>query len=534
VCTLAELAKLEGEDGGEKKEELDREIGRGQLRNGHPFCVCRYSCTMIRPALLATLMSVARAAEFKPPNWLAECKPPDWLGCRAALLTEWGVDTAPRKPDWVLPDGGHQVRRGGKDCNKSDCSGIPYTMNGFPSPGDGSHLGAVKWQNNLTALVWEMKSEYLTMNTTVLYSLNTSSRAPANYNPPPYANGKGPSQPGPHDPWGASVGYNPQGAGDTLIIYHSTLLLLLLPPPLLLLLLLVVLLQPPPAPPPLLLLTPPIDGHESASCTPNYDGVVDYFNEIGYDVMEMFMPLIGCNQAYQYGNPRRHAWFAQWEAKGDKTMKWFIEPVALAAAYAKALLGYKHIVMVGLSGGGWTTTLASAVVTDIELSFPTAGSTPKWPTKTFPQWVPDLPEGRNHRSVSPNIFVPPPQIGAGGDYEQNPGPSKMNATGIGYAELYVLAALEPNRKQLQIMHEYDSCCFRGAGLFDPIKAYNKIVNAAENAKGYMQTAVTSGNYHQVNQRDKILISIMIEKLRRKGNLTKEDFAFLPYDDLRIQ
>ena len=31
--------------------------------------------------------------------------------------------------------------------------------------------------------------------------------------------------------------------------------------------------------------------------------VVDHFNELGYDVMEMMMPLIGCNQAYQYGGP---------------------------------------------------------------------------------------------------------------------------------------------------------------------------------------------------------------------------------------
>ena len=40
-------------------------------------------------------------------------------------------------------------------------------------------------------------------------------------------------------------------------------------------------------------------------------GVVDHFNQIGYDVMEMMMPLIGCNQAYQYGNPRSHQWFQQ-------------------------------------------------------------------------------------------------------------------------------------------------------------------------------------------------------------------------------
>ena len=243
------------------------------------------------------------------------------------------------------------------------------------------------------------------------------------------------------------------------------------------------------------------------------------------------MPLIGCNRATDvYPDATSHSWFQQWEDKGEHTMRFFIEPVALAAAHGRRL-GYKHIVMVGLSGGGWTTTVASAVVTDIELSFPTAGSVPKWPTKGFPKWVPDLPEGRNRQAVSPNIFSPPPLVGAGGDYEQEQARPMFTTIG-GYLEMYVLAALEPHRHQLQILHEYDSCCFRGAGLFDEIKAYN--LWATAQIQGWMQTVVTAGNFHEVNPRDKVLIAIMIEKLRRRGKLEKADFAMLPFDDLRIQ
>lgn len=151
--------------------------------------------------------------------------------------------------------------------------------------------------------------------------------------------------------------------------------------------------------------------HLCPPTAPPIPGVVDYFNQLGYDVMELMMPLIGCNT--HAGASGGHAWFKQWEEKGDHTMRYFIEPVALAAGYAKTL-GYKHIVMVGLSGGGWTTTVAAAVVTDIELSFPTAGSTPKWPTELWSQWVPDLPEGRNPLAKSPDIFHPGPVPGAGG------------------------------------------------------------------------------------------------------------------------
>ena len=71
-------------------------------------------------------------------------------------------------------------------------------------------------------------------------------------------------------------------------------------------------------------------------------------------------------------------------------------------------MGYKNIIMVGLSGGGWTTTLASALIPDITLSIPIAGSTPKWPTDYYNDWVPDLPEGRNHSAQPGNPFVPPP------------------------------------------------------------------------------------------------------------------------------
>ena len=39
-------------------------------------------------------------------------------------------------------------------------------------------------------------------------------------------------------------------------------------------------------------------------------------------------------------------------------------------------LGYKRVVMVGLSGGGWTTTVAAAIDPRIDLSIPVAGSLP--------------------------------------------------------------------------------------------------------------------------------------------------------------
>ena len=40
-----------------------------------------------------------------------------------------------------------------------------------------------------------------------------------------------------------------------------------------------------------------------------------------------------------------------------------------------------------------------------------------------------------------------------------------------------MAALEPERYQLQLVHEFDSCCFRGGGLHPNITRFNKYAQA---------------------------------------------------------
>ena len=48
----------------------------------------------------------------------------------------------------------------------------------------------------------------------------------------------------------------------------------------------------------------------------------------------------------------------------------------------------------------------------------------------------------------------------------------------------------------------------------------------------MQTAVTRGNWHEVNLRDKVIISVIVEKFRASnGELHSDDFKDLPFDIL---
>ena len=97
-----------------------------------------------------------------------------------------------------------------------------------------------------------------------------------------------------------------------------------------------------------------------------------------------------------------------------------------------------------------------------------------------------------------------------GDFEMLSRRSMYRAVG-GFAQLYVLGALESGRARLQILHENDECCFRAQGLHDKVRAYNAYVQA--HAAGWTTTAVTAGKRHVVSEHDWALASHAIEALR---------------------
>jgi hypothetical protein len=88
--------------------------------------------------------------------------------------------------------------------------------------------------------------------------------------------------------------------------------------------------------------------------------------------------------------------------------------------------------MVGISGGGWTTTLAAAIDTRIDKSFSITGSYPIYlRSDTYREW---------------------------GHYEETV-PEIYNT--VNYLELYILCSYGANRKHLQIINRYDAMCFAG-------------------------------------------------------------------------
>ena len=103
------------------------------------------------------------------------------------------------------------------------------------------------------------------------------------------------------------------------------------------------------------------EGHgNSMNVSQNFSDWVHHTLECDY--IDLWMPLYGPNQ--QHGYPPHHWFFHQWQAQGDKTIRYFVEPTALAVNWALSL-GYEEVYVSGLSGGGWATTLYGIYQADL-------------------------------------------------------------------------------------------------------------------------------------------------------------------------
>jgi hypothetical protein len=174
----------------------------------------------------------------------------------------------------------------------------------------------------------------------------------------------------------------------------------------------------------------------------------------GFTVVVFDMPLVGVNAGeVRVEGPNgplvlsRHDHLAYLDPLMEGSpISLFIEPVIVMLNELDAR--FEDISMVGLSGGGWTTTIAAALDQRIDRSFPAAGTLPL-----------------SARLVRPDSW---------GDWEQHEHTFYELA---GYEDLYVLGALE--RRQLQILNENDPCCYGG----DYRAAYLSQVQAALAASG---------------------------------------------------
>lgn len=206
---------------------------------------------------------------------------------------------------------------------------------------------------------------------------------------------------------------------------------------------------------------------------------------------------------------RRAGWFEQWERKGDHPIRYFLEPCFLTANYALNVLGYEDLYMAGLSGGGWTTTMASAMDPRIRISFPIAGSVPQ---DMRDPYVKTWPVGNDAEDYEQSAALNPAPPG----HPAQPG--RPFYTTCNYTCAYLLAGLERGRAQVQILHENDSCCFATHGRHDQMLAYERNVRAELGAAdrttsashGWFTCTADLHDKHEVSHKDKRIIASVMQ------------------------
>jgi len=167
---------------------------------------------------------------------------------------------------------------------------------------------------------------------------------------------------------------------------------------------------------------------------------IQFFLNRNFTVLASTMPLVGMNnqpvvEMDGLGQIKliSHDQLRLLEANNFNPMKIFLDPIRINLNFIEMEYDFKQYSMIGLSGGGWTTVIYSAIDERISDSFSVAGSMP------FYLIV-------NDRDI--------------GDYEQTNIDLYQN---VNYLELYVLSAYGDGRKHIQIFNKNDPCCFSGNG-----------------------------------------------------------------------
>ena len=212
---------------------------------------------------------------------------------------------------------------------------------------------------------------------------------------------------------------------------------------------------------------------------------IQFFLERNFTVLAMTMPLIGMNNqpiveidGFGEMNLISHEQFRLLEKNKFNPMKLFIHPIQVSLNFLEKEYDFKRYSIIGISGGGWTGLVYSAIDDRISDSFSVASSIP--------------------------FYLKVEQRDMG-DYEQmNIDLYKIT----NYLELYVLAAYGDDRKHIQVFNKNDSCCYSGNG-YESYEFFikDKLVKLG---KGSFEIFIDDTHYgHKISEST---LSLILEKL----------------------
>ncbi len=217
----------------------------------------------------------------------------------------------------------------------------------------------------------------------------------------------------------------------------------------------------------------------------NGKSTIQHFLDNGFSVAAFSMPLIGLNnqpvvEMENIGQIKllKHNQFVFLESDDFSSMNYFFTPISVTLNYLSDNYDFKKFHMIGISGGGWATTVYSALDTRITKSFSIAGSLPL-----------------SLRSIIDDV----------GDYEQFHPQFYSIAN---YFDIYLMSSSGTEREHIQIFNKFDPCCFSGV-ISSPY--YDEITNSV--------IPLDSGNFeiilddtHRKHMISDSTINLIIEKI----------------------
>jgi len=240
---------------------------------------------------------------------------------------------------------------------------------------------------------------------------------------------------------------------------------------------------------------------------------INHLLENGFNVLAMQMPLIGWNTDNTVVLPSGPVTITgghdqlvpTLDGQGGSALRFFIEPVVVGInQFIQDHPDYDDIVMTGLSGGGWTTHAASAIDSRIEQSIPVAGD---WP----------LYVAYAYNSAYGSAI---------GDAEQSWLPFYNNVACK--MELLALGGIGEGRRQIQILNEFDSCCFYGIAH----TTYEANIAKAVEGTGSGQWSFALDTTHQQHQISSYALNQIIAPALDHPPASKPSGTFFTYSGER--
>lgn len=229
--------------------------------------------------------------------------------------------------------------------------------------------------------------------------------------------------------------------------------------------------------------------------------VIDFFLSKGFEVVGIDMPMFGLNRfpLEVTENMKTMNMYGHNDLFNlENPFSYFLSPVKSVVNFLEQQDPEEEFVMLGLSGGGWTTTLFSAIDTRIKLSFPVAGS---------------IPIGLR---TDPRDF---------GDLEQNFSTfyDKFN-----YSTLYFLGAAGSGRMQYQVLNKYDHCCFAFDGRKYWVDSVKKALQRNNDAGRFEFHFDTTALIHKISA---VTVDTIYQNILR--HLANDRFKPIPLVGSRI-